>query len=533
MESWPNDAGFDTDYEEHNSVELTVKGKIPPYVAGVLYRTGPLGFKAQTYEKKTWAANHWFDGFSCVHRFEISFPEDSSAPRVCYNSRRTVDELLDAVRKTGKLDGITFGKQRDLCESFFHKVISMFKPAAGPQNVGVTVSINMPGGQKGAQAINEHSNRVETLHLKTDASIINQVDPETLEPKGVCRQKSLHPSLSGELSAAHAETDPVTGDIFNYNLELGPKATYRVFRTLFSTGKTDILATFNGKPAYLHSFFLTKHYVILCVWNSHISWGGLSILYHKNILDAIAPFDPSSKAKWYVVGRAGEGLVATYESDPFFCFHTINAWEQPSSSDAKKTDVVCELSLYENLDVVHRFYYDNLMSTHEASKAYAGQKRNSCLARHAQFRLPVVEPRNASSKPLPAEVLFKSDPMIAQELPTINPSYATRKHRYTYGVADRLKSTFFDGIVKFDNVTQKAIFWDTEVHTPGEPIFVADPEGVEEDDGVLLSVVLDGVEKKSYLLVLRAKNLLELGRAEMKGPMAFGFHGTYKALGRN
>jgi torulene dioxygenase len=301
--------------------------------------------------------------------------------------------MLEGVRKTGSLDGITFGKKRDLCESFFKKVTSMFKSAASPQNVGVTVSVNMPGGgyleQKRTPALNGHSNEVKTLHLKTDASVLNQIDPETLEPKGVCRQNSLHPSLVGELSAAHASTDPATGDIFNYNLEMGRKATYRVFRTS-STGQTEILATFNGNPAYLHSFFLTEHYVVLCIWNSHISWSGLSILYHKNIIDAIAPFDPSSKAKWYLVGRAGQGLVATYESDPFFCFHTINAWEQPSSDDDMKTDIICELSLYENLDVVHRFYYDNLMSTNEASKAYAGQKRLSSLPRHVQFRLPGV-----------------------------------------------------------------------------------------------------------------------------------------------
>lgn len=489
-----------------------------------------------TDQKEAWAANHWFDGFSCVHRFEIGYTNDSDEVKVFYNSRRTVDELLETVRKTGRLDGVTFGKKRDLCESFFHKVMSMFKPATSPQNVGVTVSINMPRAGyvkgKGASDVSGHSNGVETLHLKTDASVLNQIDPKTLEPKGVCRQDVLHPDLKGQLSAAHAKTDPVTGDIFNYNLQMGPANTYRIFRTAVSTGQTKILATFKGNPAYLHSFFLTENYVVLCVWNSHISWGGLSILYHKNILDALAPFDSSSKAKWYVVDRAGKGLVATYESDPFFCFHTINAWEQPSSSDATKSDIICELSLYENLDVVHRFYYDNIMSTQDASKAYEGKKRQSCLPHHAQFRLANVNSRLPQNQTLPAEFLLKADPMISGELPTINPSYLTRKHRYVYGTADRLKSTFMDGIVKFDNVTQKAIFWETEAHTPGEPIFVADPEGTEEDDGVLLTVALDGIAEKSYLLVLRAKDLVELGRAEMNGPMSFGFHGAYKAMDR-
>lgn len=512
-----------------------MKGTIPLYVAGVLYRTGPLGYKTKTDHNGTWAANHWFDGFSCVHRFEISFPDPLGNPKVAYRSRRTVDDLLETVRTTGKLDGVTFAKQRDPCESFFHKVMSMFKPASNPQNVGVTLSINMPGGQyphKGVPATNGHSNDIKTLYMKTDAPVFNQVDPETLEPKGICYQKKLHPKLAGQLSAAHAEIDPATGDVFNFNLEMGYKCTYRIFHTSASTGKTEILATFPGKPAYLHSLFLTQNYVILCVWNSYISWSGLSVLYHKNILDSIAPFDPSSKAQWYVVDRAGKGLVAKFDSDPFFCFHTINAWEEPSSSDAKATDIICELSMYDNLDVIHRFYYDNLISTHDASKAYTGKKRLSTLPHHARFRLANIDPKRMPSRSLPAELVFKADSMVSTELPTINPSHLTRKHRYTYGVTDRLKSSFIDGIAKFDNVTQKAIFWEKDAHTPGEPIFVADPEGTEEDDGVLLSVVLDGVEGKSYLLVLRAKNLVELGRAEMQGPMSFGFHGAYKAAGR-
>jgi len=36
VDIWPNDAGFDTAYEEHEAVELTVKGSIPHYAAGVL-----------------------------------------------------------------------------------------------------------------------------------------------------------------------------------------------------------------------------------------------------------------------------------------------------------------------------------------------------------------------------------------------------------------------------------------------------------------------------------------------------------------
>jgi len=438
--------------------------------------------------------------------------------------------MLEEVKKTGKLDGFTFGRKKDLCESYFQKVTSMFKSAnKGSDNIGVTLSVNMPGGgySTGGERplLSNHSNGIETLHTKTDATLLMKVDPETLEPRGVTTQVKLHPALKGPFSAAHAKTDPKTGDLFNFNLEFKSKSIYRVFRTSLQTGNTEILATFPGKPAYLHSMFLTEKYVVLCVWNSHMSWNGISLLYNKNILDSISPFDRSQKATWYVVDRNGKGLVATYESEPFFCFHTINAWDQPSPSDPSETDIVCELSLYENTDVMHTFYYDNLM------KKNAEKKSLSCLPRCSQFRLPSV---NAARPPhmQPAELIFKADPMISMELPTINPKYLTHKHRFTYGTVDRLKSSFMDGIVKFDNSTQTAIFWDHEAHTPGEPIFIADPEGTEEDDGVLLTVVLDGVAEKSYLLVLNAKDLTEVGRAQMDGPMSFGFHGAHKAMGR-
>jgi torulene dioxygenase len=74
------------------------------------------------------------------------------------------------------------------------------------RNVGVTLSINMPGGGYTSDvkdpATNGHTNKIGTLHAKTDASILKMIDPETLEPQGIAVQSSLHPDLIGEFSAA-------------------------------------------------------------------------------------------------------------------------------------------------------------------------------------------------------------------------------------------------------------------------------------------------------------------------------------------
>jgi torulene dioxygenase len=84
--------------------------------------------------------------------------------------------------------------------------MSMFIAPPRAPNVGVTLSLNMPGGASEKDptkpAVNGHTTQIQTLHAKTDASLLIKIDPETLEPKGLAVQKSLHPDLVGEFAAA-------------------------------------------------------------------------------------------------------------------------------------------------------------------------------------------------------------------------------------------------------------------------------------------------------------------------------------------
>ena len=48
-----------------------------------------------------------------------------------------------------------------------------------------------------------------------------------------------------------------------------------------------------------------------------------------------------------------------------------------------------------------------------------------------------------------------------------------------------------------------------------------------EDDGVVLSVVLDTNAGRSFLLVLDAGSFEEIARAEAPHHIPFGFHGQY------
>ncbi|KAI9701183.1 MAG: hypothetical protein M1836_001852 [Candelina mexicana] len=534
LNDWPNDIGFEASHEERVAIELSVTGRIPAFAAGTLYRTGPGGYQVEASNGRVLSRSHWFDGFSQVHRFQIIAPIDTrSNTRVLYNSRRTVDRLVENIWKSGSFEGFSFGQKRDPCESYFKKVMSVFTPDTTPlkadeRNVGVTISINMPGSTHSKSSGNNHASAISSLVTKTDASTFQQIDPETLEPIGLATQQSLNSELKGPMSAAHAKSDPQSGDIFNYNLEFGMKPVYRVFRVSTSTGKTDILATIKtAEAAYLHSLLLTENFVILCVWGSYYAKGGAMVLWEKNLLDAIADFDYTKRTKWYVIDRKhGKGVVATYESDPFFCFHTINAFEQPSPSNESEIDIIADLTVYDNLDVLKRFYYENLKSTSPAALNYVGEKGNTTRGSTKRFRLPSITavPVTGSSK---ADIIWTVPQTSSIELPTLNPNYVTKPHRYTYGVTDRGYSTFVDGLAKFDTETQQSLHWQEHGHSPGEAIFVADPQGKREDDGVLLSVVLDGLSEKSYLLCLDATTMTEVGRASLETVVGFGFHGSH------
>jgi carotenoid cleavage dioxygenase-like enzyme len=100
-----------------------------------------------------------------------------------------------------------------------------------------------------------------------------------------------------------------------------------------------------------------------------------------------------------------------------------------------------------------------------------------------------------------------------------------RPYRYVWGAG--IGKRFLESIVKADVVEQTSTSWAEDGCYPGEPVFVAAPNAEHEDEGVLLSVVLDSNKGNSFLLVLDAASLRELARAEVPHYIPFGFHGQF------
>ena len=529
---------FDNLEEHRGPIDLHVQGTIPAWAAGSLYRTGPGQSSVKDTPKGTYNVTHWFDGFAQTHRFDISASDSPyGQTTVSYSSRRQSEEFVNHIKQKGWHTAITFAQKADPCVGMFSKFMSHFQPQLSNHNV--TVQVNVPGLPAKNPAPIGHRTGVDNVFIGLDNSALQRVDSKTLEPLGLAVQTALHPALKGEMSCAHAQRDPETGDYFNYNLQFGRLATYRIFRVNAATGTTDILATVSEAelpPAYMHSFFLTQNYVVLCVQSAHFMWKGLKIVQGRNLVDAIEPFDKARACRWIVVDRRhNKGVVGRFSTPAGFFFHTINAFEEriKDEKDIERTDICLDYVAYENQDVMRGLYYDVILDRNDAAKKYwfEGERHKTGQHRMVRYRYRIPKdgsrPKPGDYKSLAEETLSIRCPH-AGDLPTINPSYACKPYRFFYSAANRGLSTIMDALAKTDLHTGTALIWSgPRGHTPGEPIFVPRPGATEEDDGVVLSVVVDGTAEDSYLLCLDARTMEEVGRAEVGFAIGAGFHGTH------
>merc|ERR1712203_35299 len=69
--------------------------------------------------------------------------------------------------------------------------------------------------------------------------------------------------------------------------------------------------------------------------------------------------------------------------------------------------------------------------------------------------------------------------------------------------------------------------WSQNSHYPGEVFFIPRPGAEAEDDGVLVTVVFDGEQKRSYLLLIDGQTFTEVNRSYLPFKVPFSFHGNW------
>jgi len=458
--------------DEATNVELDVKGSLPDWLDGVLVRNGP-----GAYETDGASVNHWFDGMAMLHRFEIDGTDDE----VRYTSRFLRTDAHKSFRD-GEVALSEFAT--DPCEGLFGRFFSYFAAPDPTDNANVNVV---------------RTNKDDPTYLAlTETPMPVEFDADTLETLGKPEEYGL--DELGHVTTAHPHTDPETGVYVNYVTRFGRKSTYRVFE---GTGdeKKVVAEREVKKPAYMHSFANTRRYTVLVEFPFVVD--PLSIRFSNDTIAESYVWKPERGTRFTVLDRRRGEVVSEPVAEPFFAFHHVNAYAVGDD------EIVMDICAYEDASVVDEFYLDEIR--HEPPLDLPG-------AELRRYSLSLADGTVES------ETLY--DGHI--ELPRVRDELDGKKHRYVYGVGNETNPPcdMPNALVKFDTEDGEATVRDGDGY-PSEPVFVPEPDGESEDEGVVLTVVLEPDEGSSSLLVLDAEDMSEVVRVDVGRPVPFGFHGDF------
>lgn len=452
--------------------DVPVIGTLPDWLRGSLLRNGPGTFQVGQSRYR-----HWFDGLAMLHRFTVS------DGRVSYANRFLETRAYAAARDEGRIAYSEFAT--DPCRSLFARAMAVFD-----QEVTDNAKVNI-------------ARVAERFLALAETPVQVQFDPDTLRTVGVTGWDS---SSFGRMTTVHPQLDGQRREAINLVTRYGAVSSY-AFRRVDTRDpeapRISTLATRRvGQPSYIHSFGMSARYLVLVEFPLVVNPVSL-LLWLKPYIENFR-WRPERGSRFHIFDRATGAHVRSVTVPAFFAFHHVNSFDRDG-------EVVVDLVGYDDAAVIESFYLHRLEEPDSAIPA--GTLR--------RYRIPI----DASAKDVVPETLSPT----AIELPSIDYDRMNTRadQRYVYGVGLRAPRGFYDQLVKIDSQMHTTVTWEHDHCYPGEGVFVGRPGRDAEDDGVVLSVVLDAARGISFLLVLDAADLTEIARAELAHPVLFGYHGQF------
>lgn len=464
--------GFLSPQAEVNLPALAVQGRIPDWLTGTLLRNGPGAFQVGSQ-----AYRHWFDGLAMLHRFSIA------GGKVAYANKFLNTRAYREAQSSGRIAYSEFAT--DPCRSLFARVMAVFDPKITDS---AKVSIAQVAGRMMALA---------------ETPVQVYFDPQTLEAAGVFQYE---PRTVGQMTTVHPHFGGA--DAFNLVTRYHARSHYNFYRVRGAAGGavTEQVASLPvSRPAYLHSFGMSQNYFIIAEFPLVVNPLDL-LLWLRPYIENFK-WEPQRGTRLWVINRHNGTLVAQSETDPFFAFHHINAFERGG-------ELVIDLAAYPDAEIIQSYYINRLADSR-------GELPHGTLRR---VRIPLEGAKRA-------RVRWETRSDVCIELPHFDYTrYNTRAdYRSVYAISlhPSQPGGFYNRLVKLDVETAQVVDWFEPGCYPGEPVFVRRPDGAAEDDGVILSVVLDANAGISFLLVLDAASFGELARATLPHPALIGYHGAF------
>lgn len=374
----------------------------------------------------------------------------------------------------------------------------------------------------------------------------HNISPGSLKPR---ERYDASKTFGMEIMSAHPLTDE-DGAVYNIGVSFKTGLKYNIVKiTPSSTSpvkdsikKAKVVASIpcssNTHISYMHSFGLTKNYIICIEQPYGISVSKVlaaSMKKHEQCQLDWMDWREGVRNRFILVHKQTGKVIKTdfYSATPFFFFHVINCYEE-------NDQIIIDMPTIKDASFIVAFTLTRVRN---------GENESDCMPVGKRFVIPIVSDvknvsenvnlvevkSTASAIRTGSEIVLTPEILVDEglESPTINKNYLGRKYNYYYATGSAWKTDFINCVSKVDTKNKKFSNWkENEFCFMEEPLFVPNPKGTTEDDGVLLCVVTDvRDEHEDFLIVLNAKNMEELGRAKFKSNLPHGIHGLFLPAG--
>lgn len=527
--------GFETVLNETRDVPCPTVGggEIPKWLSGYFLRHTP-GTYGQENRRHSAAANngdkrlqyidHLFDGLAMVSSYELNGGDVTFSNKYLETHGYKVWEYYGKDMSQSYVAwGTTFSKMN------WTAALAWRHNFTEPEYYRGNPNVNFWRIGSNIQAVDEsaHGLRFDIDTLETKETYL--FDDTMLAPGYDHFEKVIHP--------AHEQVD-LDGSVWNVmgvftkgRDYLFDQANWTVYRIegdnkRVSVGSTPIgekmfdlekcfssrhYPDFEDRAGYMHSFAMSRNYVVLPVVPYFLDYCTVfsltSTTGHGAFFRTYMQSHAAQGLKFHIMRKSDGVFVNTFKmsaAQNIFVTHQINAFEDEAAGLLH-----VDMLTYKSPDVYQTAYIESIMQ-----EVFANQE-----ATIERFSISLTDFRLVARRPL-----SKPQPM---EFPTINyEKFRQRDYQFTYLITRPYltHSTIMKLNVKTGNVTH----WGPEEGVfPSEAVFVPTPGSTAEDDGVLLSGLLDAKFQKGFILVLNATTMVEISRAKAPINTPFGLHNRF------
>lgn len=470
--------------KEVTQQNLPIQGKVPAWLNGTFVRNGPISVEIDGQKMA-----HWFDGLAMLHAF--SFRKGN----IVYSNKFIKSQTFDTVMHEGSLKFFGFDSLPDNPLSV--RIKAFFNPPPCPpiQNANVNVT----------EVAHQYVALTEIpLPVRFDinnANTLGALDFQDDLPKGLVFE-SAHPQFDGR-----------TKEKFNYIVDYGFRSKYLIYRYHPEIPCRELISKIPvKKPSYMHSFAMTEHYIILVEFPLIVT--PFDIMFMTKPFITNYYWKPEKGTNFLIIDRKTGCLVKKIrDCQPFFAFHHVNAYEEGDN-------IILDIVTYPDASIIWKISEHGYLSA-----PGQGEQEHLNNTRLMRYCLSLNDANACNGTAIQNKVLFEGP----YELPRINEQYSAHRHRYVYVSDQRLVKHPGDlrPIVKIDTQSSKKVIWQEAGLMPGEPVFIPNPQARDEDDGVIVTIMLDEIHQKAFLLILDGKTFKELARAYAPFSIPVGLHGQF------